>query len=42
MFNLFNHTRLGNPVNTVTSPVFGSINSALDPRIVQFAAKIIF
>ena len=42
MFNLFNHTRLGNPVNSFSSPQFGSINSALDPRIVQLAAKIIF
>jgi hypothetical protein len=42
MFNVFNHTRLGNPINSVTSPGFGSINSALDPRIVQVAAKIIF
>jgi hypothetical protein len=42
MFNLFNHTRLGNPVNSVTNPAFGSITSALDPKIVQLAAKIIF
>ena len=42
MFDVFNHTRFGNPVNTVTTPAFGSINSALDPRIVQLAANIIF
>ena len=42
MFNVFNHTRLGNPVNSVTNTAFASINSALDPRIVQLAAKIIF
>jgi hypothetical protein len=42
MFNVFNHTRLGNPVSTFTSPQFATITSALDPRIVQLAAKIIF
>jgi hypothetical protein len=42
LFNAFNHTRLGNPVSTVTSPQFSTITSALDPRIVQLAAKIIF
>jgi hypothetical protein len=42
MFNVFNHTRLGNPVNTFSSPQFASITSAFDPRIVQLAAKIVF
>jgi hypothetical protein len=42
LFNAFNHTRIGNPVSTVTSPQFGTITSALEPRIVQLAAKIIF
>ncbi len=41
-FNLFNHTRLGTPNNTVTSPQFGRITTAADPRIVQVAAKLIF
>jgi hypothetical protein len=41
-FNLFNHTRLGVPNGTVTSPQFGRITSAYDPRIVQVAAKMIF
>lgn len=42
MFNVFNHTRLGGPTATVTSPLFGRITSALDPRIVQVAAKFVF
>jgi hypothetical protein len=42
MFNVFNHTRLGNPVNAFSSPQFASITSAFDPRIVQLAAKIVF
>ena len=41
-FNMFNHTRLGVPNGTVTSPQFGRITSAYDPRIVQVAAKAIF
>lgn len=41
-FNLFNHTRLGNPVNTVTNPNFARITSALDPRIIQVALKVLF
>ncbi|HEU0121553.1 MAG TPA: carboxypeptidase regulatory-like domain-containing protein [Bryobacteraceae bacterium] len=42
MFNVFNHTRLGGPTATVTSPLFGRITSALDPRIIQVAAKFVF
>lgn len=41
-FNLFNHTRLGVPNATVTSPQFGRITSSYEPRIVQVAAKVIF
>ncbi len=41
-FNFFNHTRLGGPNATVTSPVFGRIQSSFAPRIVQVAAKIVF
>jgi hypothetical protein len=41
-FNVFNHTRLGNPNSTRSSPAFGVIASAADPRIVQLAAKIVF
>jgi hypothetical protein len=41
-FNFLNHTRLGGPNATVTSPLFGRITGAFDPRIVQVAAKIVF
>ncbi len=41
-FNFFNHTRLGGPNATVTSPLFGRITGAFEPRIVQVAAKIVF
>jgi hypothetical protein len=41
-FNLFNHPNLGPPNTTVTSPNFGRITTALDPRILQLALKVIF
>lgn len=41
-FNLLNHPNLGPPANTVTSPTFGRITTALDPRILQLALKFIF
>jgi hypothetical protein len=41
-FNLFNHTRFGNPVTTLNSGIFGQINTAADPRIMQFALKYRF
>lgn len=41
-FNTFNHTNLGNPTSTLTSSSFGKITSAGSPRILQFAAKLIF
>jgi len=41
-FNLLNHTNLGAPGTTVNSPSFGVISSALEPRILQFALKLIF
>ena len=42
MFNLMNWTNLGQPDTTMTSPSFGQINSAGDPRIVQFALRYDF
>jgi hypothetical protein len=41
-FNLPNRPNFGTPVGTVTSPNFGKITSASDPRIVQFALKLAF
>ncbi len=39
LFNAFNHTHLGSPINTFVSPAFGQIVSAGDPRLIQFALK---
>ncbi len=39
-FNAFNRPNLQNPVNTVGSPTFMEINSAFDPRILQFALRL--
>ena len=41
-FNVFNHTRLGNPTTAMNSSLFGQINSAADPRIMQGALKFTF
>jgi len=41
-FNFFNHTRLGGPNTVVTSPNFGRITTAADPRIVQMGLKLIY
>jgi len=41
-FNLPNHVNPGNPVTTLTSPTFGKILSAADPRIMQLALKYVF
>jgi len=41
-FNLINWTNLQGPNNTLTSPGFGSITSAGDPRIGQFALRYDF
>ncbi len=42
-FNVFNHPNMGQPVNSITSPLFGSIQStAGNSRQLQFALKIFF
>jgi hypothetical protein len=41
-FNVMNHTNFNAPVNNLTSANFGVIQSARDPRILQFAAKYAF
>ncbi len=41
-FNLFNHPNFVNVENNLTSPGFGTITSAADPRIVQLGMKLSF
>jgi hypothetical protein len=41
-FNLLNHTNFNNPVGNFNSANFGKIQSAADPRILQFALKYSF
>jgi hypothetical protein len=41
-FNLTNHANFNTPTATLNSSTFGQILSANDPRILQFAAKIVF
>ena len=41
-FNVLNHTNFANPVNNLRSGTFGVIQSAGDPRILQFAVKYSF
>jgi hypothetical protein len=41
-FNLTNHVNFGLPVADLNSSSFGRILSAGPPRLMQFAAKLIF
>ena len=41
-FNLFNHPNLGLPVNDLQSPAFGQILQSGQPRLFQFALKLMF
>jgi hypothetical protein len=41
-FNVINRDNLGNPIAAVGSGGFGSITTAISPRIAQFSAKLIF
>jgi hypothetical protein len=41
-FNLLNRNNLNNPVTAVGSGGFGSITSAVSPRIAQLSGKLIF
>lgn len=41
-FNLLNWVNLGSPNAALNSPIFGTINTAADPRILQFALRYIF
>lgn len=42
IYNAFNHTNFDLPDGFFGSPSFGTINSAQDPRKIQFGLKIIF
>ena len=41
-FNFLNHTNPGQPVMAINNPSFGKIQSAGDPRLLQFALKYVF
>ena len=41
-FNVLNHTNLGVPINSIDSPAFGTITSALPGREIQVAARLEF
>jgi hypothetical protein len=41
-FNLFNNVNFNQPQNSLNSPSVGRITSAGDPRILQFALKLMF
>jgi hypothetical protein len=41
-FNMFNFVNLGQPVNTMTSPAFGRIQSAGSARVFQFGLRYDF
>jgi hypothetical protein len=41
-FNLTNRTNFGLPNNNISSPTFGQVESALPPRQIQFALKLLF
>lgn len=41
-FNLFNRANFRLPNGDISSPTFGQIQSALSPRLIQFALKLMF
>jgi len=42
-FNIFNHAQFGSPVNDISAPGFGAVNSTVNnPRLVQLALKLTF
>jgi hypothetical protein len=42
IFNLFNTPNLGAPNATAGTAAFGTITTALDPRVGQLAVKLLF
>jgi hypothetical protein len=41
-FNLFNRANLGSVDSNLADSTFGTVQSQLDPRVIQVGAKIIF
>jgi hypothetical protein len=41
-YDAFNHPQWSNLNTSITSPAFGSVTSAMDPRTVQFSGRIQF
>jgi carboxypeptidase family protein len=41
-FNIFNRTNFRLPNSDISSPTFGQIQAALQPRLIQFAMKFLF
>jgi hypothetical protein len=41
-FNVFNHAQFENPGGNINSGSFGGVTTALDPRIMQVALKLVF
>ncbi len=41
-FNLFNNVNLSNPNGVMTSPLYGTISSSADARVIQFVLKYSF
>jgi hypothetical protein len=41
-FNIFNRTNFRLPSSDISSPTFGQIQAALQPRLIQFALKLLF
>lgn len=42
LYNSFNHTNLGSPVNSLASANFGKIQTAADPRVIEFGLRLLF
>ena len=42
IFNVINYVNLGTPITALNSAAFGQIQTAGDPRIMQFALKFEF
>jgi outer membrane receptor protein involved in Fe transport len=41
-FNILNHTNFRLPDSDISSPTFGNVQAALNPRLVQFALKFLY